>query len=241
MRHGNGHRKLGRTSAHRTAMFANMAASLIKHEQIVTTLPKAKELRPVVEKLVTLAKRGDLHARRQAISQIRDVEQVGKLFATLGPRYADRRGGYTRVLKAGFRYGDNAALAVIEFVARYTHKIAIGDHRIVDVDDDTVAFKYKDYADGNAAKVMRLDAGVFVGRFLQHVLPRHFTRLRSFGFLANTKKRERLIAIRAALCASPPPPPTSTEAPCHCPRCGTGQLVARVRLAPFTLLPLDTS
>ena len=118
MRHGNAHRKLGRTSAHRTAMFANMAASLIKHEQIVTTLPKAKDLRPVVEKLVTLAKRGDLHARRQAISQIRDVEQVGKLFATLGPRYAERRGGYTRVLKAGFRYGDNAAMAVIEFVDR---------------------------------------------------------------------------------------------------------------------------
>jgi large subunit ribosomal protein L17 len=118
MRHGAAYRKLGRTSAHRTAMFANMAASLIKHEQIVTTLPKAKELRPVVEKLVTLAKRGDLHARRQAISQIRDVEQVGKLFATLGPRYAERRGGYTRVLKAGFRYGDNAAMAVIEFVDR---------------------------------------------------------------------------------------------------------------------------
>ncbi|MFO0541640.1 MAG: 50S ribosomal protein L17 [Phenylobacterium sp.] len=118
MRHGNAHRKLGRTSAHSTAMLANMSASLIKHEQIVTTLPKAKELRPVVEKLVTLAKRGDLHARRQAISQIRDVEQVGKLFATLGPRYAERRGGYTRVLKAGFRYGDNAAMAVIEFVDR---------------------------------------------------------------------------------------------------------------------------
>ena len=118
MRHGYARRKLGRTSAHRTAMFANMAASLIKHEQIVTTLPKAKELRPVVEKLVTLAKRGSLHARRQAISQVRDVEQVGKLFATLGPRYAERRGGYTRVLKAGFRYGDNAAMAVIEFVDR---------------------------------------------------------------------------------------------------------------------------
>ena len=96
MRHGSAHRKLGRTTAHRTAMFANMAASLIKHEQIVTTLPKAKELRPVVEKLVTLAKRGSLHARRQAISQVRDVEQVGKLFATLGPRYKDRMGGYTR-------------------------------------------------------------------------------------------------------------------------------------------------
>lgn len=118
MRHGIAHRKLNRTSAHRTAMFANMSASLIKHEQIVTTLPKAKELRPIVEKLVTLAKRGNLHARRQAISQVRDVEQVGKLFAVLGPRYAARSGGYIRVLKAGFRYGDNAAMAVIEFVDR---------------------------------------------------------------------------------------------------------------------------
>jgi large subunit ribosomal protein L17 len=118
MRHGKAHRKLGRTTAHRIAMFANMSASLIKHEQIVTTLPKAKELRPLVEKLVTLAKRGDLHARRQAISKVRDVEQVGKLFATLGPRYKDRNGGYIRVLKAGFRYGDNAPLAVIEFVDR---------------------------------------------------------------------------------------------------------------------------
>ncbi|OJU08966.1 MAG: 50S ribosomal protein L17 [Caulobacterales bacterium 68-7] len=118
MRHGKAHRKLGRTTAHRIAMFANMSASLIKHEQIVTTLPKAKELRPVVEKLITLAKRGDLHARRQAISKVRDVEQVGKLFAVLGPRYAGRNGGYIRVLKAGFRYGDNAPLAVIEFVDR---------------------------------------------------------------------------------------------------------------------------
>ena len=118
MRHGIAHRKLGRTHSHRTAMFANMSASLIKHEQIVTTLPKAKELRPFVEKLVTLAKRGDLHARRQAISQVRDVEQVGKLFAVLGPRYKDRNGGYIRVLKAGFRHGDNAAMAVIEFVDR---------------------------------------------------------------------------------------------------------------------------
>ena len=118
MRHGIAHRKLGRTHSHRTAMFANMSASLIKHEQIVTTLPKAKELRPIVEKLVTLAKRGDLHARRQAISQVRDVAQVGKLFSVLGPRYADRNGGYIRVLKAGFRYGDNAPLAVIEFVDR---------------------------------------------------------------------------------------------------------------------------
>ena len=120
MRHGMAHRKLGRTTAHRTAMFANMAASLIKHEQIVTTLPKAKELRPFVEKLVTLAKKGDLHARRLAISKVRDVDQVGKLFATLGPRYKQRAGGYIRVLKAGFRYGDNAPLAVIEVVDRDT-------------------------------------------------------------------------------------------------------------------------
>ena len=118
MRHGVAHRKLGRTASHRTAMFANMAASLIKHEQITTTLPKAKELRPFVEKLVTLAKKGDLHARRIAISRVRDVGQVGKLFETLGPRYKSRKGGYTRVLKAGFRYGDNAPMAVIEFVDR---------------------------------------------------------------------------------------------------------------------------
>ena len=118
MRHGKAHRKLGRTAAHRTAMFANMSASLIKHEQIVTTLPKAKELRPFLEKLVTLAKRGDLHARRIAISRVRDVEQVGKLFAVLGPRYADRNGGYLRVLKAGFRHGDNAPMAIIEFIDR---------------------------------------------------------------------------------------------------------------------------
>ncbi len=118
MRHGYAHRKLGRTTAHRTAMFANMAASLIKHEQITTTLPKAKELRPIVEKLVTLAKKGDLHARRLAISRVRDVDQVKKLFDTIGPRYKARHGGYTRVLKAGFRFGDNAAVAVIEFVDR---------------------------------------------------------------------------------------------------------------------------
>ena len=118
MRHGYARRKLGRTAAHRTAMFANMSASLIKHEQIVTTLPKAKELRPFVEKLVTLAKKGDLHARRLAISKVRDVDQVGKLFSTLGPRYQGRAGGYIRVLKAGFRHGDNAAMAVIEFVDR---------------------------------------------------------------------------------------------------------------------------
>ena len=118
MRHGIAHRKLGRTASHRTAMFANMSASLIKHEQIVTTLPKAKDLRPIVEKLVTLAKRGDLHARRQAIAELRDPPMVRKLFEVLGPRYKDRNGGYTRVLKAGFRYGDSAAVAVIEFVDR---------------------------------------------------------------------------------------------------------------------------
>jgi large subunit ribosomal protein L17 len=118
MRHGNTNRKLNRTSAHRKAMFANMSAALIKHEQIVTTLPKAKELRPILEKLITLGKRGDLHARRQAIAQIKDETQVQKLFGVLGPRYKDRQGGYVRILKAGFRYGDNAPVAVIELVDR---------------------------------------------------------------------------------------------------------------------------
>src|ERR1700712_5399668 len=118
MRHGKVHRKLNRTSEHRRAMFANMAAALIKPEQITTTLPKAKDLRPVVEKLITLAKRGDLHARRQAVGKIRDLGMVKKLFEVLGPRYKERNGGYTRVLKAGFRYGDNAPVAVIEFVDR---------------------------------------------------------------------------------------------------------------------------
>ena len=118
MRHGKAGRKLNRTSSHRKAMFAYMAASLIEHEQIVTTLPKAKELRPIVEKLVTLGKRGDLHARRQAISAIRDDKLVRRLFDTLAPRYASRNGGYLRIMKAGFRFGDNAPLAVIEFVDR---------------------------------------------------------------------------------------------------------------------------
>lgn len=120
MRHRKAGRKLGRTQSHRKAMFANMSAALIKHEQIVTTLPKAKELRPVVEKLVTLAKRGDLHARRQAAARIRDEEQVKKLFEVIGPRYQERQGGYLRIMKAGFRYGDNAPVAVIEFVDRDT-------------------------------------------------------------------------------------------------------------------------
>jgi len=118
MRHGNAHRKLNRTAEHRKAMFANMCAALIKHEQIITTLPKAKDLRPIVEKLVTLGKRGDLHARRQAVSQLRDVAMAKKLFDVLGPRYKERNGGYTRIIKAGFRYGDSAPIAVIEFVDR---------------------------------------------------------------------------------------------------------------------------
>jgi len=118
MRHGNAHRKFNRTAEHRRAMFANMCAALIKHEQITTTLPKAKDLRPIVEKLVTLGKRGGLHARRQAIAEIRDVAMVKKLFDVLGPRYKERHGGYTRVMKLGFRHGDNAPLGVIEFVDR---------------------------------------------------------------------------------------------------------------------------
>ena len=118
MRHGNAHRKLNRKPEHRRAMFANMAAALIKHEQIVTTLPKAKDLRPIVEKLITLGKRGDLSSRRRAIAEIRDVPMVKKLFEVLAPRYKERNGGYTRVMKAGFRYGDSAPVAVIEFVDR---------------------------------------------------------------------------------------------------------------------------
>ncbi|QFT62477.1 large subunit ribosomal protein L17 [Roseivivax halotolerans] len=120
MRHAKGHRRLNRTAEHRKALWANMAGSLIEHEQIKTTLPKAKELRPVVEKLVTLAKRGDLHARRQAAAQLKQDKHVAKLFEVLGPRYAERPGGYIRVLKAGFRYGDMAPMAIIEFVDRDT-------------------------------------------------------------------------------------------------------------------------
>ena len=118
MYHGCAKRRFNRTAEHRKAMFANMAQALIKHEQIITTLPKAKDLRPVVEKLITLGKRGDLHARRQAIAQVRDVALVKKLFDVLGPRYASRNGGYTRVLKAGYRHGDSAPVGVIEFVDR---------------------------------------------------------------------------------------------------------------------------
>lgn len=118
MRHRNAGRKLNRTAEHRRALFANMAAALFKHEQIVTTLPKAKDLRRVAERLITLAKRGDLHARRLVSARLRDEKMVSKLFDTIGPRYKERNGGYTRVLKAGFRYGDSAPVAVIELVDR---------------------------------------------------------------------------------------------------------------------------
>ena len=118
MRHGFAGRRFARSVSHRKAMFANLAASLIEHEQIVTTLPKAKDLRPIVEKLVTLGKRGDLHARRQVIAQIGNEHLVKRLFETIAPRYAQRNGGYLRIMKAGFRHGDNAPLAVIEFVDR---------------------------------------------------------------------------------------------------------------------------
>ena len=118
MRHGKAHRKLNRTWEHRKAMFANMAASLITHEQVVTTLPKAKDLRPLFEKLISLGKKGDLHARRRAIAEIKDRDAVKKLFEVIGPRYKSRNGGYTRIVKAGFRYGDSAPVAVIELVDR---------------------------------------------------------------------------------------------------------------------------
>ena len=118
MRHAKGYRRLNRTHEHRKALWANMAGSLIEHEQIKTTLPKAKELRPIVEKLITLAKKGDLHSRRQARAQLKEDQYVSKLFDVLGPRYVERKGGYLRVLKAGFRYGDMAPMAIIEFVDR---------------------------------------------------------------------------------------------------------------------------
>ena len=118
MRHGLKRRKLNKTSSHRLAMFANMSAALIKHEQIVTTLPKAKEMKRIMDRLITLAKRGNLHSRRLAMARVRDEAMVKKLFDVLGERYEDRSGGYTRVLKAGFRYGDSAPRAVIELVER---------------------------------------------------------------------------------------------------------------------------
>ncbi|MBZ8134584.1 50S ribosomal protein L17 [Afifella sp. IM 167] len=139
MRHRKTGRKLNRTSSHRQAMFANMAAALIRHEQIVTTLPKAKELRPFVEKLVTLGKRGDLHARRIAMSRLRDEEMVKKLFATIGPRYGERNGGYTRIMKAGFRYGDSAPVGVIEFVDRDESARGAGDRARMEAEEAEAA------------------------------------------------------------------------------------------------------
>ena len=135
MRHGFARRRFARSVSHRKAMFENLAASLIEHEQIVTTLPKAKDLRPVVEKLVTLAKRGDLHARRQAIAKIGNEALVKRLFDTIAPRYATRHGGYLRIMKAGFRYGDNAAMAVIEFVDRDTSAKGAADRVRVEAEN----------------------------------------------------------------------------------------------------------
>jgi large subunit ribosomal protein L17 len=135
MRHGKSGRKLNRTSSHRKAMFANMAASLITHEQIKTTLPKAKEMKPIMDKLVTLAKRGDLHARRQALSTVRDEAAVRKLFGVLGERYTERPGGYTRVLKAGYRFGDNAPVAIIELVDRDVEAKGAADRARVEAEE----------------------------------------------------------------------------------------------------------
>ena len=139
MRHRRSGRKFNRTASHRQAMFANMAAALVKHEQIITTLPKAKDLRGVVEALITLAKRGDLHARRVVASRLRDEATVAKLFETLGPRYQSRSGGYTRVLKAGFRYGDNAPLAVIELVDRNENAKGLDSGPVADEEDEQSA------------------------------------------------------------------------------------------------------
>ena len=135
MRHARGYRRLNRTHEHRKALFANMAGSLIEHEQIKTTLPKAKELRPIVEKLITLAKRGDLHARRQAAAQLKEDRHVARLFDILGPRYKARNGGYLRVLKAGFRYGDMAPMAIIEFVDRDPNAKGAADRARVEAEE----------------------------------------------------------------------------------------------------------
>ena len=139
MRHGKGYRRLNRTHEHRKAMFANMACSLIEHEQIKTTLPKAKELRSIVDKLITLAKKGDLHSRRLALSKMRQEPAFAKLFATLGERYADRPGGYTRVLKAGFRYGDMAPMAIIELVDRDVDAKGAADRARVEAEEAAAA------------------------------------------------------------------------------------------------------
>ena len=139
MRHGFAGRRLGRSSSHRKAMFANLAVSLIEHEQITTTLPKAKDLRPIVEKLITLGKRGDLHARRQVIAQIGNEAVVKRLFDTIAPRYATRNGGYLRIMKAGFRHGDNAAMAVIEFVDRDTSAKGAADRARAEAEEKSEA------------------------------------------------------------------------------------------------------
>ena len=138
MRHGMKGRKLNRTSAHRKALLNNMAASLLKHEQITTTLPKAKELRPFTEKLITLGKRGDLHARRQAVSVLKDKALVAKLFDALAERYKERQGGYIRVLKAGFRYGDNAPMAIIELVDRDESAKGLDSGPVFSDEDETL-------------------------------------------------------------------------------------------------------
>ena len=136
MRHARGYRRLNRTHEHRKALFSNMSGSLIEHEQIKTTLPKAKELRRVVEKLITLGKRGDLHARRLAAAQLKQDAHVAKLFDVLGPRYKDRQGGYVRVLKAGFRYGDMAPMAIIELVDRDPDAKGKADRERVEAEAD---------------------------------------------------------------------------------------------------------
>ena len=139
MRHARGYRRLNRTHEHRKALWANMAGSLIEHEQIKTTLPKAKELRPIVEKLITLAKRGDLHARRQAAAQLKQDMHVAKLFDELGARYKDRQGGYVRVLKAGFRYGDMAPMAIVELVDRDPAAKGAADRARIEAEDEAGA------------------------------------------------------------------------------------------------------
>ncbi len=139
MRHARGYRRLNRTHEHRKALWANMSGSLIEHEQIKTTLPKAKELRRVVEKLITLGKRGDLHARRQAAARLKQDAHVAKLFEVLGPRYAERQGGYVRVLKAGFRYGDMAPMAIVELVDRDPAAKGLADRERTAAEEEAMA------------------------------------------------------------------------------------------------------
>ena len=139
MRHGNGYRKLNRTHEHRKAMFANMVCSIIEHEQIKTTVPKAKELKRIIDKIITLGKKGDLHARRIAGSRIRQDDAVKKLFDILGPRYKNRAGGYSRVLKAGYRYGDMAPMAIIELVDRDVSAKGASDKARLLVEDEASA------------------------------------------------------------------------------------------------------